>query len=579
MSKGWWLKLFVTTFVTLLSIWTVVPTFLPANPNEGKVVQNKDGTVTPEQKSPWYYKIFPSNKIKLGLDLRGGISLTIGIDTKKALESEAGIYVEDLKRMLTKEGITVKEIGIEPKSSKIRLVLGDAQKRKNLLDFVRDKFRILEVVSEDNGLFVFDLTEDKKKEVEKFTVDQTLETERKRIDAFGVAEASIQISGSDRILIQLPGVSDASRAQSVLEKTALLEFKLVDGAMKSEDLKKIVEDALRDGKLKENYKPEELEVVFQGRIPSGTQVLFGEEQDQRTNETNRVFYLLKNNALLTGKFLEDARVQYGRFNEPVVGLSFNPGGAELFKKITTENVEQRLAIILDDKVNSAPKIDEPIPDGRAQVSFGGMTDRDSTLKQAKDLTIVLKAGALPAPIEILESRIVGPTLGSDSIGYGAKSALIGVIVVVIFMLIYYGFGGLFADLALILNLMFTLAMMIAIDATLTLPGIAGIALTLGIAVDANVLINERIREELLSGKPLRNAIAAGFKRSFLTIIDQHITTLIGGFVLLEYGTGPVRGFAVTLIIGLIISLYSAYAIVQLLFEYYLTHKKSDKMYI
>jgi protein-export membrane protein SecD len=567
MTRGWWVKLGIAIFVVLLSIWTIAPTFImPAIP-EG-------------QEAPWYYKLLPTHKIKLGLDLRGGLSITIGVNTQKGLESESQIYVEDLKRMLEKEKIAFKSIEREINSSKIKVVLADLTKRVDLQNFIRTKFSIISLVEEPTaGEMIFDLTAEKQKDLEKYTIEQTLEMERNRIDQFGVAEASIQIVGGDRILIQLPGVDDITRAESILERTALLEFKLVDNSLASPNIAKMVDEAIKDGKITDKYKPAELNKALEGKIPAGTQVLWGEEKDKTTAEITRSFYLLKVNAELTGKFLEDARVQQGMYNEPVVGLSFNPGGAELFKKITTDNQGKLLAIVLDDKVSSAPRINEPIPDGRAQITFGGMMDRDSTLREAKDLVVVLKAGALPAPVEILETRVVGPTLGKDSIEWGAKSALIGTFIVVIFMLVYYGMGGLLADIALLLNLLFILAMMIAIDATLTLPGIAGIALTLGMAVDANVIINERIREEILSGKPLRNAIGAGFKRSFLTILDSNLTTLIAGFVLLQYGTGPIKGFAVTLIIGLIISFYTAFAIVKLLFEYYLAKKKSDQMYI
>lgn len=577
MTRGWWVRFAITLFVTLISIYTILPTFLPERP---KSVEMAGAGEVKEANVPWYYSILPEHRINLGLDLKGGLSLTLGVDTKKALEAEAQVYIEDLKRLLQKDGIAFENVRRQTNSSKIEIELPSEDKRNDLLTFVKKRFNVVELIDEDGqGLFVFDLTDEKKKEVEKYTIDQMLEMQRNRIDEFGVAEASIQVIGSERILIQLPGIEDISRAQSILERTAILEFKLVDGSLEQERVNSIVEQALEENDLPANYKAKALNDALKGKIPEGSEVLWGEEKDSKTGETNRVFYLLKANALLTGKTLEDARISYDQFNKPVVSIALNPGGAEIFKQITTDHQNERLAIVLDDKVNSAPNIKEPIANGRAQIEFGGMMDRESTLREAKDLAVVLRAGSLPAPVEVLETRVVGPTLGKDSIKKGSTSVVVGMIIVVIFMLIYYGIGGFFADIALMLNMLFILAMMIGIDATLTLPGIAGIALTLGMAVDANIIINERIREEVRSGKPLRNSVAIGFKKSFLTILDANLTTLIAGFVLLQYGTGPVKGFAVTLIIGIIISFYTAFAIVKLLFDLYLVKSKTEKMYI
>ncbi len=577
MTRGWWVKFAIIAIVALISVYTALPTFLPEQPKAPEV---KEGESVKEVEVPWYYKILPDHRIKLGLDLKGGLSLTIGVDTAKALAAESQVYISDLKRMLEKDSIAFKAIERKDDSRIINVHLSDIKKREDLLNFVKSKFGILTLIDEtDEGVFSFDLTEDKKKEIHDYTIEQVLERQRNRIDEFGVAEPSIQKIGEDRILIQLPGLEDPERAQSVLERTALLEFKLVDKTMTPPKLDEMVENALTAGKLPVDFDQKKLNEAVKDKIPAGSQVLWQEEEDNKTGEKNKKYFLLKANTLLTGKTLEDARVSYDRFNKPVVSIAFNPGGAEVFKNITTDNTGEQLAIILDDKVYSAPNINEPIPNGRAQIEFGSMMDRQSTMREAQDLAVILRAGSLPAPVEILESRVVGPTLGKDSISKGTKSVMIGFIIVVIFMLFYYGIGGIFTDIALLLNMMFILSIMVALEATLTLPGIAGIALTLGIAVDANVIINERIREELKSGKPLRNAVSIGFKKSFLTILDANLTTLIAGFILLQYGTGPVKGFAVTMIIGIVISFFTAFTIVKLLFELYLAKSKTEKMYI
>jgi len=577
MSKGWWVKFIITLVITLMSVYTVLPTFLPDDP---KPIKNEEGEeIKPDL--PWYRSILRKDKVKLGLDLRGGLSLTLGVDTKKALETEAQVFIDDLKRLLTKDGIAFYLIERLPKSSMISVAIKDAKKKNDLMKFIRDKFGILEFVEEKgSNVFVFDLTADKKAQVEKFTIEQMLEQQRNRIDEFGVAEASIQLIGSNRILIQLPGEENSERAQQILQRVALLEFKKVDKSMQSSSIESQISNAVTSGKFDEFYSLEMVNEVLADQIPKGREINWEDKTDNSTGESSRIFYLLESNTILTGKYLDDARVGYDRFNKPAVDIKFNPGGAEIFKNFTTDNVDEQLAILLDNKVNSAPAINQPIPDGRAQITFGGMMNRDAALKEAQDLSAVLRAGSLPAPVEVLESRVVGPSLGKDSIDKGSKSVIIGLILVVIFMLFYYGIGGFFADIALTLNLLFIMAMMVAIDATMTLPGIAGMALSLGMAIDANVIINERIREELRRGKPLRNAVSIGFKRSLLTILDANVTTLIAAFILLQYGTGPVKGFAVTLMIGLVISFYTAFAIVRTMFEFYLEKfKKSEKMYI
>ena len=295
-----------------------------------------------------------------------------------------------------------------------------------------------------------------------------------------------------------------------------------------------------------------LEAALKGNIPPGDEILYQVSVDPKTGHEKKTPYLLKKRTALTGEYLTDARVQIdSQYNEPYVSISFDARGARLFEQVTAQNIKKRLAIVLDGKVNSAPVIQDKISGGKAQITGRYTTD------EARDLAIVLRAGALPAPVKIIEERTVGPSLGKDSIEKGFKSMLIGGIIVIIFMAIYFGLSGVIADLALLLNIIFIMAGLAFFSATLTLPGIAGIILTIGMSVDANVLIFERIREEVRLGKTPRTAIEGGYSKALVTILDAQLTTLIVALVLFQFGTGPVRGFAVTLSIGIIASLFTA----------------------
>jgi protein-export membrane protein SecD len=443
-----------------------------------------------------------------------------------------------------------------------------------------------------------DQAEVTEKEINEAT-DRALEIIRNRVDQFGVAEPSIQKEGLGRIVVQLPGV-DQERARSLIGTTALLEFKLVQEDRTIMDvLDKIDKALLADKSFKASHdssllgaedkpfsallQPTGGELVVaegqdkvtvdqllknstvQAAIPADYEFLWG-QRNSRSEFGGYPLYLLKKQPEITGASLAEARMG--------VGTADNPGGlyvdfvlvrraANIFSRVTAANVKRRLAIVLDGVVKSAPTIQERIPNGRGQITLGTGANPD----EAKDLAIILRAGALPAPVEIIEERSVGPSLGQDSINKGLKATLIGGLAVVLFMVIYYSLSGLIADLALMFNIVMLLAVMAAFRFTLTLPGIAGIALTVGMAVDANVLIFERIREELRAGKTVRAAIEAGYERAFSTIFDSNLTTVAAAAALLIWGTGPVKGFAVSLIIGLAVSMYTAIVVTRLIFEW------------
>ena len=489
-------------------------------------------------------ELWPHKQINLGLDLQGGMHLILEVDTFKAVEDQVERISEEIRDQLRKEQlrkVTLDRIDGNRISAKIEnseaLEQFNAILKKDF-DFLQRKLR----TEADVSTIILEMPVKEAEEIEKLAVDQALETIRNRIDQFGVAEPDIRRQGENRILIQLPGIKDTDRAKDLIGRTALLEFKLVDDT-------------------------DDVNAALKGDVPAGKEILYQVQQDPESGKTSKVPLLLKKRTLLTGAYLTNARVDFDQFNVPFVSISFDKKGARIFERITGENVNKRLAIVLDNTVASAPVIQEKIAGGQARITG------NFTLEEAKDLAIVLRAGALPAPVKILEERTVGPSLGADSIREGLISMLVGGILVVLFMIVYYKGAGVIADFALILNIFLIAGGLAGFQATLTLPGIAGIILTIGMAVDANVIIFERIREELALGRTPRAAIDAGFDRATLTILDANVTTLIAAVVLFQFGTGPVKGFAVTLSLGVIASLFTSLVLSRMIFDYILKGRK------
>jgi preprotein translocase subunit SecD len=501
---------------------------------------------------PWWSAFLPKDKIHLGLDLRGGVNLVLQVEANTAVESYLERVAEDLKHDFRKNRLKYVDIARKG-TDRVEAILMRGEDEKPLDDLIRNAYPDFKLepgsTSEKGITFNLVLNPKANNHLMKMASDQALETIRNRIDQFGVTEPDIRPQPGNRILIQLPGVKDPKRAIDLIGKTALLEFKLVD---------------------EENSVDEALK----GNVPPGDEVLYQSTVDAKTGRRTTVPYLVKKRASLTGASITDARVQIdSRFGEPYVSLTFDARGARTFETVTGENIGKRLAIVLDNNVYSAPVIRDRIAGGRAQI-----TGR-FTMDEAKDLAIVLRAGALPAPVNILQEMTVGPSLGQDSINEGMKAALVGGLAVILFMAVYYGLSGVIADFAVLLNIFFIMAGLAALGATLTLPGIAGIILTIGMAVDANVLIFERIREELRLGKPMRAAIDAGFSRATVTIIDSNLTTLITALVLFQFGTGTVKGFAVTLSIGLIANFYTGVHMTRIIFDYLYVERRWAKISI
>lgn len=533
MIKSLKIRLAISVVVCLAAIYFLIPTFVTNIP------------------APWN-DYFPKDKIHLGLDLQGGMHLVLEVDANKALESMVERMSVDLKESLMESKVRFRKLE-RATGSTISLELTEAAGKGALDKIIKEQYSDLDIASstpKDGGQLVTLKINDKRAvELKKLTIEHSLETIRNRVDQFGVAEPEIIPEGDNRILIQLPGIKDPERAKNLIGKTALLEFKLVD------------DDA-------------SLEEALKGNVPEGDIIAYGLRTDRSMGQRGSQPYLLKNKTLLTGASLETAKVQIAdRYGEPNVSIKFNSQGAADFERITGENVRKRLAIVLDGVVHSAPVIQEKIGGGQAQITGNFSMD------EARDLAIVLRAGALPAPVNILEERTVGPSLGSDSIQQGIMATIIGSLLVFLFMLVYYRLSGAVANFALIFQVLLILAVLAALRATLTLPGIAGMLLTIGVAVDANILIFERIREELRTGKTVRLAVDTGYDRAFITIIDTHIAGIIAAIILMYFGTGPIKGFATTTIIGLVFSLFSAIFVTRVIFEYFTWNYNIKKLSI
>ncbi|HYA14036.1 MAG TPA: protein translocase subunit SecD, partial [Syntrophales bacterium] len=456
-------------------------------------------SLTPDLPDIWK-KYLPMDKIHLGLDLQGGTHLVLEVDTAKALENTILRMSNEVKETLMNNKVRFVYLEGTMKADTISFEMPDGASRTAFEKVVKDNYPDLEIASSEihGGKEVVSLRPKSKRadEIKKMAIEQSLETIRNRVDQFGITEPEIIPESNDRIVIQLPGIKDTERAKNLIGKTALLEFKLVDEEHS-------IENALR------------------GNVPEGDIIAYENRMDRQTGRRTNIPLLLKNRTLLTGGDLESAQVKISdRFGEPYVAIKFNTQGARDFDRITGENVKKRLAIILDGAVYSAPVIQERIAGGEAQITGS------FTMDEAKDLAIVLRAGALPAPVNILEERTVGPSLGQDSIDKGIWSAILGGILVGVFMIIYYRLSGIVANIALIMNIVIILGALAAFRATLTLPGIAGIVLIIGMSVDANVLIFERIREELRTGKTPRTAIETGYGKAFMTIFDTNVNALI-----------------------------------------------------
>ncbi|HYA87242.1 MAG TPA: protein translocase subunit SecD [Nitrospirota bacterium] len=514
--------------IIALSVLIALFLFLPSTPLSSNL---------PE----WWHQSVP--KISLGLDLRGGSFLIMQVETDKAVESSVDNIVADLQTTAASQqlAVTFNRAG-QDIMAKFNEALDDKVEK-----LVKDSYAILDLKSQNKGELLYSLKPVEVRRLKESAVQQALERTRRRVDKYGVAEPQIYKQENDQIALQLPGVKNPQEAIAFIKTAGRLEFKLVDSD--SNDLQK----------------------ALAGKAPEGTEVLYEEREDEN-GKISKQPVLVYSKTLLTGDRLKEARVGIDQYNKPAVSISFDSEGAKIFDRVTGENVGKQLAIVLDGVVQSAPRIQDRISGGNAQIT-GNFSH-----EEAAKLAIVLRE-SLPAPVKIIQNITVGPSLGQDSIEKGVHAAMIGGLIVIIFMIVYYRMSGIIADYAIVLNLVLLLGAMALLNATLTLPGIAGIILTIGMGVDSNVLMFERIREEIRAGKQPRPAVDAGYDKAFLTILDSHVTTLITAAVLFMFGTGPIKGFAVSLSLGIIINLYSALVGTKVIFDIINTRWKLEKLSI
>lgn len=506
---------------------------------------------------------WPATKLNYGLDIQGGLHLVLGVDVDGVVATTVTRQTEAMKVTFAKDNILIKGFDLaKAKTGAFDVLVDNIDAAKRVENIFTTQYtgaiQVISTSAEKVEAKYFDayLLEQKQN-----TIRQAIETIRNRIDEFGVAEPSITQQGNDRILVQLPGMADAEKAKQLINTTAKLDFMLVNYEKSPEEVQKLISEAEKAGgyslaTLKYNEYVKKINEDLKGKIPANTVVYFEKQAQVKNIEAGVRAYLLQTDTQLGGESLDSAAVSFDQYGTPEVSLRFNASGATKFAELTEKNINRQMAVVLDKVVKTAPNINSKIPNGQAVITLGRSNDRQSTLDEAKLISTALRAGALPATLEQLEERRVGPSLGKDALEKARFAAILGSVLIMIFMVVYYKGMGVISAIALALNVILVFAVLGSLGATLTLPGIAGMALTVGFAVDANVLINERIKEELAKGAGIKAALQDGYSQAMSAIIDSNITTSATALVLLYFGTGPVRGFAVTLLTGIFTTLVS-----------------------
>ncbi len=569
MKTSWWVRFSVLLVFIVLSVLVLLPTVMKFDENG-------------------HYPI--KSKINLGLDLQGGLYMIMGIDFKKVYKDEVKTYARKIELLLKDQDITMTPGTIDdsdPMDPKIALTLTKSSDmeaaKKKIKEFFAGNVRITKDEGDKLEIALASLI---KKQIEEQSVGKSIEVIRNRIDEFGVTEPEILAQGNDRIVVQLPGVRDIERAKELIGKTAKLEFKMANDTIAPQVMMGWLDKAAKAGityKKGDRFSDylKKMNEFLKADIPEGHELAFEKKTNKATGEEANIPFVVESLPKITGDDLADARVQIDQQkNEPYVSMDFKAAGAKRFEEATGANIGRRMAVILDGNVYSAPVIQAKIGGGHAQITLGGGgVNFNKTMSEAKDLALVLRAGALPVQLDFLEQRTVGPNLGSDSIEKAKVASIIGCALVFIFAILYYKFSGFIAVVTLLLNVLFTITILVAIDATLTLPGLAGIALTVGMAVDANIIIFEKIRDEVRRGISNYKSYELGFASALWTVLDAHVTAAAAGFCLLNFGTGPIRGFAVTLLIGIVVTVYTAYYVSHLLFELYMDKTSGQELSI
>ena len=604
MERAWFTRVALVVVIAIWSVWQLVPSY-----HYFQLAPEARGTEVYDKTVPSWA---PDAKkhLNLGLDLQGGIHLAMGVDVDRAVKAKVARRADEVADHLKEKAVPFTSVA--PDASGLRIAvataaLGDAEKAT--LDYYGAELYSPGGATDGQVLFAF--KDQVLREFKAKAVEQAEKTIRNRVDKWGVSEPDIKRKANNQIQIQLPGFKDPEKAKDLLGRTAQLEFKICDDENEALDAVRTQLPACASGRdgmtfplpeggcwtvetvdlpsgvqrqatlVAANKRPE-IEAVIATKLnpllhPGKNSVGIGEVtlggQDV-IRQTYYRTYLLRSKTELTGDYIADARASVDNSapggGKPVVTFTMSPDGARLMEKLTTDNLHRRMATVLDDKVETAPYIQGHISTS-GQITLGSGRSYQEQFEEANAIALVLKAGALPAPVTIFEERTVGATLGPELVKKGTLAALVGLAAVLVFMALYYRVSGLVADVALVLNGLLVLAIMSMIGTTLTLPGIAGFVLTLGMAVDANVLINERIREEMRAGRTVKQSVQQGYDRVFWTIVDSHVTALVAAVVLMQYGSGPVRGFAVTLTIGLVASLFTSIVVTRAIMEYLTRH--------
>lgn len=531
----------------------------------------------------------PTSHVVPGLDLQGGVHMVLGVDLDKAISDKARRIASRMRDELADKKVAadgVEHLVDEGKGDRVRVTFKDDAALKTFDADIVENYGDLTEVARAGLAITFRVHPDWVNKVKADAVDQTIKTITNRIDKMHVTEPSITKRGNDQVQVQLPGYTNPEEAKSLIGRTAQLEFQMCDD---ESDFLTRVENLpawaklqstsfqRRDGALgtdtylefpEENLK--EVRELLLGKVPAALVVKYGHLNERVGEAKTMRTYTLNADVDLTGDDLVNAQVAMGSPEQPTpyVTLEFSATGKQIFADLTTKNVGRRMAIVLEDIVDSAPVINEPITGGSAQITMGGSRTRDEMLRDANQLALVLKAGALPAPVTFREERSVGPSLGRDALEEAKVASLVGALLVLVFMVIIYKVGGVIAMLCAFLNIFFVLATLSFANGTLSLPGIAGLLLTVGMAVDANIIINERMREEFLSGKTARAAIDSGYSSAFSAILDSNVSTALAGVVCLQFGSGPVQNFATTLLIGIVSTMFTAVFMSRVLFDIY-----------
>ncbi|MCC7541235.1 MAG: protein translocase subunit SecD [Deltaproteobacteria bacterium] len=601
MDRGWYLRLALMLGVTILgalALWPSLEQWIPC---------------------PDIIKTTFTQRLSPGLDIRGGLRLVYEVDVEEAISDRTSRTSEHVHEQIGRDLGVITDDGVPNRETLAKVnkrvrVRANPDTRRITMEFARaseaarvdrrflERFDIVREIQRDEaaGRVVLELREDRLKDLRDTAVAQAVQVVSNRIDELQIRETSVD-ARDENIVIEIPGADESvfSRTRDLVSRTARLEFKITDD--ESDFIQRVAQD-LPEGLTRETEtgsagasRPSVTSYYVKAtgprarqnlrrwidsvrdQVPEDHQLAMGEMDEEDTEgETNRVsrrprawrtWYLFARSEV-GGDFIQDAGVAFDpRDNSPYVSLNFNAAGADIFETLTGNNVKRRMAIVLDDIVKSAPVIQTRIPGGRCQITLGGMRDFQQIQREAQDLVVVLRAGALPAPIRPSNEQMIGPSIGADAIEQGIEAAVVGTALALLFMAIYYALGGLVADLMVLLNCFLVLAAMAALGATISLPGLAGLALTVGMSLDSNVLINERIREEQRAGKSPRAAIEAGYERAFWSVMDAQITTLIAGIVLFQYGSGPIKGFATTLMIGIVASLFTGVFCSRVVFDY------------